>query len=457
MAKAGYDCAQGDATNLDLPSDSVRFVVMSHFLEHLPDLSMAKDAIKSVARVASDFLFIRGPYFDADEYLRSFGLKFCWSDWRGHPCHLTTSQLREILLDLGLEDYVMMGYGKVTDSTDSKIHPLGSPVNQRAYNPDAHPNKPFVRFRQPLYKGIACYVRLRPIENWEDILQAHKKGSEPFDAGVEVQASHRPEKLSSVNKAAAVPLPTFLIVGAQKSGTRWLRTNLGAHPQVFTADAEPHFFSRDRSFRQGLDCYRAAFEGWDGEPIVGEATPGYMMWLNNPAKMAARIDETLPDVRLLALLRNPVDRTYSAFIHHMMRGRIPADADLLEWVRSVAPEHEKHGLVTGGWYAASLAPYFERFGERLQVFLHDDALADPKHLYSRALEHIGASPEFVPPELEQVLFSRKPPKNSAYHEGKDGRRDLTLEERAELYEYFRRDIDSLEELLGRDLSIWRPY
>jgi hypothetical protein len=54
------------------------------------------------------------------------------------------------------------------------------------------------------------------------------------------------------------------------------------------------------------------------------------------------------------------------------------------------------------------------------------------------------------------VFSNRPPKPSAYHEGKDGRRKLTSEERAELYEYFRRDIDQLEGLLGRDLSIWRP-
>ncbi len=291
----------------------------------------------------------------------------------------------------------MMGYGRVADSSDPKILPLGSPVDQRAYDPDVHPSKPFVSFDQPLYKGIACYVRLRPIENWEDIMQAHKKGSEPFDAGVEARPSHGPERLSGVNKTGTVPLPTFLIIGAQKSATRWLRINLGEHPQVFTADTESHFFSRDRFFRQGLDWYRAHFGDWDGEPIVGEATPGYMIWRNNPAKMAARVDESLPGVKLLALLRNPVDRAYSAFIHHMWRGRISTETDLLERVRGVAPEHDRQGLVAGGWYAASLAPYFERFGERLQVFLHDDALADSKHLYGRALEHIGASPGFVPP------------------------------------------------------------
>lgn len=493
MSEAGYDCVQADATELNFPPDSVRFVIMSHFLEHLPDLSVAEAAIRSAADVASDFLFIQGPYFDADEYLRDQGLKFYWSDWHGHPCHLTTSQLREILLGLGLEDYVIMGCGAVTDSDDPTIHPLDSPIDQHAYDPRVHREKPFVRFPRPIYKDIVCCVRLRPIDNWADVLRAHNKECEQIDASIEAQVTDRPQKpfyarlasailpraartrlvagrpseersksasTRSRNKIVAPPLPTFLIIGAQKSATRWLRTNLGAHPQVFTADTESHFFSRNRFFHRGLDWYRTHFEGWDGEPIVGEATPGYMMWLDDPAKMAGRIDEYLPDVRLLALLRNPVDRAYSAFIHHMRRGRIPADADLLGWVRSVALEDDKQGfkqgLIAGGWYAASLTPYFERFGERLQVFLHDDVIDHPKRVYRCALEHIGASPDFVPPELERVVFSNSPPKPSAYHEGKGGRRKLTSEERAELYEYFRHDIDQLEELLGRDLSIWRP-
>ena len=489
MSKAGYDCMQADVTKLDYPSDSVRFVVMSHFLEHLPDLSVAEAAIKSAARVATDFLFIRGPYFDADEYLRAHGLKFYWSDWpHGHPCHLTTAQLRKILLDMGLEDYVMMGCQRITDSSNPAIHPLNSPINQRAYDSEVHSDKPFVRFHRPIYREIVCYVRLRPVKNWKDILRA-REGCEQLDTDGKVQISKRqkpyvrsvlaalprvvrtslfagglskkrseqaPTRSRNANKSVAPPLPTFLIIGAQKSATRWLRTNLGAHPQVFTADTESHFFSRSRYFRLGLDYYRTHFEGWDGEPVVGEATPGYMMWIDDPPTMAARIDESLPNVRLLALLRIPVDRTYSAFIHHMRQGRIPADAGLLGWVRSVAPKDDPQGLIAGGWYAASLTPYFERFGERLQVFLHDDVVDHPKRVYSRALEHIGASPDFVPPELERVVFSNRPPKPSAYHEGKGGRRKLSSEERAELYEYFRHDIDHLEELLGRDLSIWRP-
>ena len=75
MLQAGYDCIQGDVTQLDLLENSVRFVVMSHVLEHLPNLEAVRAAIANAARVGSDFLFIQGPYFDADKYLRSLERK----------------------------------------------------------------------------------------------------------------------------------------------------------------------------------------------------------------------------------------------------------------------------------------------------------------------------------------------------------------------------------------------
>lgn len=252
------------------------------------------------------------------------------------------------------------------------------------------------------------------------------------------------------------PLPNFLIIGAQKSATRWLRTHLGQHPEVFTAPRELRFFNDDDNFGQGLGSYREGFEGWGGEPFVGEATPSYMMWREDPARSAARIDESLPGVKLLALLRDPVDRTYSAFIHHMREGRIPVDADLAERLRSVPPEDDPLGLVAGGWYAASLEPYFERFGERLLVFLHDEVTGEPEEVYARALDHVGASPGFAPPGLGRVRHSGRIDGRSPYSAGEGRRRELTPEERAEVFGYFREDVGRLEELLGRDLSLWRP-
>jgi hypothetical protein len=250
-----------------------------------------------------------------------------------------------------------------------------------------------------------------------------------------------------------LPLPTFLIIGAQKSATRWLRLNLGLHPDVFTAPRELEFFNSAEHFLQdGPEWYRRQFEGWSGELAVGEATPGYMFWRHQPAVMAERIEQVLPDAALIATLRNPVDRAQSALIHHIEFGALPPGTDLIEWALSTPPQRDKLGIIAGGWYAASLEPFLARFGDRLLVVLHDDTDDDPRGVYDRALRHIGAPANFVPPELERVRFS--------YQERPDARspvaRPLTLDEREKLYEFFADDIKKLEQMIGRDLSRWEP-
>jgi hypothetical protein len=252
----------------------------------------------------------------------------------------------------------------------------------------------------------------------------------------------------------ASPLPSFLIIGAQKSGTRWLRLNLGRHPDVFTPDEELSFFN-SRDYEEGLDRYRSGFAGWAGEPVVGEATPGYMIWRCEPPLVASRIDADLPEVRLIALLRNPVDRLYSAFVHHVMRKRIDPNEEIRELVAGIPPEDDPRQLVAGGWYARSLEPYLERFGHRLRVFLHDDVSAGPAEVYAAALEHIGGEPGYVPDQLEEVVFSRVLPEGTRYWVPETGRRDLTKEERADLLEYYGDEIDRLEAMTGLDLSRWK--
>ena len=249
-------------------------------------------------------------------------------------------------------------------------------------------------------------------------------------------------------------MPTFLIIGAQKSATRWLRANLGQHPDIYAARRELEFF--DRRFDSGLAAYSAGFEGWAGERIVGEATPGYMIWRNDCERTAGRIASTLPDVRLLAILRNPIDRAYSAFLHHMVRGRVPAGADLLETVRSTPPERDPLSLISGGWYGASLEPYVDRFGPALLVLLQDDLRDGSGSLYGRALEHVGADPTFVPTDIDTVRFSSEPqlPKDASMLDGTGRRRPLRRDERAVLYDYFAEDIARLERLLGLDLARW---
>jgi hypothetical protein len=249
-----------------------------------------------------------------------------------------------------------------------------------------------------------------------------------------------------------LPLPTFLVIGAQKSATRWLRYNLGLHPDIFTASTEIAYFNNRERFEEfGLDWYREQFAGWSGEPIVGEATPGYMMWRHHPEVVAERIDASLPGVRLVATLRNPVDRAQSALVHHTHGGAIEPGADLLEIAGRMPPEKDPLGIVAGGWYAASLAPYHERFGSRLLVVLHDEVVTDPRNVYQRALQHVGGAAGFEPPELAEVRFSRQTPASAA-----PPKRSVTGDQYREMYAYFSDDVDRLETMFGLDLSSWRP-
>jgi uncharacterized protein (TIGR03086 family) len=253
------------------------------------------------------------------------------------------------------------------------------------------------------------------------------------------------------------PLPTFLIIGAQKSGTRWLRVNTGSHPDVYTAPLETQFFhSPERIQSSGLDWYRAQFSGWAGERIVGEATPGYMMWRHRPRRVAQRIAETVPDVRLIALLRNPVDRAHSAMVHFQGRGQLPRGSGLMDFVRERPPQYDPLCLVTGGWYAASLKPYHQLFGDQLLVLLHDEVTENPRRVYEQCLLHIGASLDFVPPALDKVLFSNQLRPTPDVDDESNSARQLTTEERQQLFAYFRDDVGALEKMLGRDLSAWDP-
>lgn len=263
----------------------------------------------------------------------------------------------------------------------------------------------------------------------------------------------RTDRIETTVSARELPLPTFLIIGAQKSATRWLRLNLGLHPDVFTASTEIQFFNDRKRFGElGVPWYRAQFEGWSGEEHVGEATPGYMFWRHRPAVCAERIQSVVPDVQLIALLRNPVDRAQSALVHHIAHRNLPKDVDILAHVRATPPERDPLGIISGGWYAASLEPFRERFGDHLLVVLHDDAKRDPRGLYEHALRHIGATADFTPPDLEHVRFSYRDRPGF----DPDTKQPLTAHQRRVLYEYFAADVAKLEQMIGRDLSSWDP-
>ena len=114
-------------------------------------------------------------------------------------------------------------------------------------------------------------------------------------------------------------LPTFFVVGSPKCGTTALAQMLAAHPDVFLSEPkEPHFF--DAHHDNGLQPYMEQhFAGWSGAGVAGEATPSYLAVPYVPA----RIRSAIPGARLIAILRNPVQRAYSSWWMFHARGMEP--------------------------------------------------------------------------------------------------------------------------------------
>lgn len=207
-------------------------------------------------------------------------------------------------------------------------------------------------------------------------------------------------------------LPNFLILGAAKCGTTSLYAYLDQHPDVFfSTPKEPIFFEAE--YEQGLDYYRTRyFRGWQGERAVGEARTHNLMLPYVPA----RIRESLPDARLIALLRNPVDRAFSHWWHRYSRGldELPFFASLranLERIGSghgfEGPEGEKRWreiLIRNrknvstrypvylelGHYAEQLGRYLDRFPRsQLEVVLFEDMARDAEGVAQRLWRFLG--------------------------------------------------------------------
>ncbi|MEL7418508.1 MAG: sulfotransferase domain-containing protein [Cyanobacteria bacterium J06555_3] len=112
-------------------------------------------------------------------------------------------------------------------------------------------------------------------------------------------------------------LPNFIIIGAAKSGTTTLYEYLCRHPQIFMSDPkEPNFFASDRNYAQGLDWYAQLFQGAKAEQMVGEASTPYTHQLHIP-DVPQRIFQTVPQVKLIYIMRHPVDRAYSQYLQQI--------------------------------------------------------------------------------------------------------------------------------------------
>lgn len=250
--------------------------------------------------------------------------------------------------------------------------------------------------------------------------------------------------------ARARPLADFLIIGAQKAGTTSLYAYLTQAPDVRSASVkEVHYF--DHNLSRGEAWYRSHFplgrmhsRNW----LTGESSPYYLLHPRVPD----RVRTTIPDVRLVAVLRHPTTRAYSHFQHARARGQEPLEdfeqALLAEsgrtddaWERLVRDGGRERAVeyfsyVRRSLYAPQLRRWLDVFpAESLLVLLAEELFADPGATLSRVRTHLG-----LPADQSSVNFQ---PRNSRHYE----RMPALVNER--LSETFSADIAQVEKLIGR--------
>jgi hypothetical protein len=201
--------------------------------------------------------------------------------------------------------------------------------------------------------------------------------------------------------AGARALPDFLILGAQKAGTTALYAYLRWHPDITGPSfKEVSFF--DRHYAKGERWYRAHLPV-RRSAIVGEASPSYLFHPLAPQRVA----QMLPQARLIALLRNPVERAFSHYQHEVALGR-----EQLSFEEAIDREPERmrgevermlrdptyfshawwnYTYVSRGRYAEQLERWFAAFPrEQVLVLLTDELADDTAGTYRRVLEFLGA-------------------------------------------------------------------
>lgn len=249
------------------------------------------------------------------------------------------------------------------------------------------------------------------------------------------------------------PLPNFVVLGAHRAATRWLRNHLAAHPDVHLPRGTVPYLSGGTEL--GLRGYRLQFHEADGSSVVGEVNPYYLSPsptdpVSGTSRTARRVEETLgSDVRLVALVRDPVDRMVSAHRDDVVHGVHRAEPGLYDLLAMGPTDARAAALVGDSCYAANLYPFRRRFGDRLLVLPVDDLADDPVKAYRTVLEHLGLDPTFEPPHLDRVLYS------NAHTRWADSSL-LDDEQRRTAYMLVRDDIEELEAMMGRYLPAWDP-
>lgn len=177
-------------------------------------------------------------------------------------------------------------------------------------------------------------------------------------------------------------LPDFVIIGAMKCATSTLAVQLAAQDGVFISDPkEPNFFSNDEIYAKGMDWYKSLFQDAGGARLVGEASTHYTKLPTYP-KTIERFKKALPDVKLIYVMRHPIDRLLSQYVHEWSQRLVtgPIEEELLmnSW------------MIDYGRYAMQIAPWLEAYGpDRILPVFNERIRSAPQEELARVCDFLG--------------------------------------------------------------------
>jgi len=248
-------------------------------------------------------------------------------------------------------------------------------------------------------------------------------------------------------------LPDFIIAGSPRSGTTWLYLLAQRHPQLAMAEPmvpEPKFFLVDELWQRGVDYYSTKwFDPLPAGRVLGEKSANYL----EAPKVAERISRVLPRVKLIFLLRNPVDRAYSNYLWSRQNGletetferalalEEQRERDLMPRLRYARP----HAYFSRGLYAEHLARFFRRFPRsQMLVLLHEVMAARPEKVAVDFHRFLGVA------ELPQTACAL-----GRVNAAKNARCEpLSPSLRRRLAERYGAANANLATLLGPDFELW---
>ena len=320
------------------------------------------------------------------------------------------------------------------------------------------------------------------------------------------------EDSRSIATESSVKVPNFLIIGAAKSGTTAVWHYLRQHPEIYMSPTKhTRFFAfevEDPSFRgpaptmrgpsgrnhnvpyaiTDIDAYHALFEGATNEVAIGEASHSYLY----QPRAARRIRDYAPDMKLIAVRRNPAERAFSHYRQMVRDGREP----IADFTQALIAEEARirndwwpdfHYIQTG-LYHEQLRRYFDLFErDQLKIYLYEDLNSDPSGVSQDIFRFLGVNESFTLQAAARYNASGRPRSKALHLILQKLRRTVPVAERLlpeEQYrrllrvgsslhnrnltkvrlspevrrrtidEYFEEDILKLQALIQRDLSSW---